>query len=208
MDPAVRSLDEAELLRLWQRGREMALRRCARTLARLRLGAGGFYEAEDFLQDLFLEFWALARRWRATGQGEEALWAAWERALSRGGKQILRRRPQRLWEGREWPVEPTSFALDEDPTDEEVRRAALPEEALTEQASPEAVQGRTWRLEALAQALWSLRPVQRQVLYLAAVAELPAAALARALGLAEANTAHQRVWAARQALKQRMKEEG
>ena len=68
MDPSTQSSDEAELLWLWQRGREMALRRCARTVARLRLGAGGFYEAEDFLQDLFLEFWALVRRWRAGGQ--------------------------------------------------------------------------------------------------------------------------------------------
>ena len=200
--------NEAELLRLWQRGREMALRRCARTLAQLRLGAGGFYEAEDFLQDLFLEFWALVQRWQASGQGENVLWAAWERALSRGGKQILRRRPQRLWEGRERPVEPASLALEEGPPDEEKRPSALPEELLTEQASPEALQGQTWRWEALEQALWALRPVQRQLLYLAAVAELPAEALARVLGLAEANTVHQRVWAARQALKKRLKGEG
>lgn len=56
-----------QCLSLWPRAREMARVHCSGTLARLRNGDGGFYQADDLWQDLFLEFWALASRWQARG---------------------------------------------------------------------------------------------------------------------------------------------
>ena len=55
-------LSEDELMALWERGRRIALARCSHSLRALRQGGGGFYEADDLWQDLFLDFMELARR--------------------------------------------------------------------------------------------------------------------------------------------------
>ncbi|MBC7256041.1 MAG: hypothetical protein H5T66_08075, partial [Chloroflexi bacterium] len=84
------SFSEGELVALWQVAWEMARRLCAGTLARLAQGEGGFYEADDFYQDLFIEFWRLVRAWQRHGGSAEALWHAWRRRLWGGGRRILR----------------------------------------------------------------------------------------------------------------------
>jgi len=102
---------------LWERGRRMAAARCSGTLRSLRGGKGGFYEADDLWQDLFLDFWALVRRWHEgpPPRRVEDLWAAWRRHLWQGGRRVLRRRPQRLWRGCDQPVDPQELELDGDP---------------------------------------------------------------------------------------------
>jgi len=95
--PAPLGPDELEAL--WREAWLQARRLCGGTLSRLRRGLGGLYEADDFQQDAFLAFRALALRWAAQSPrppvGE--LWSAWRRALWHGGSAICRRPPQRLW---------------------------------------------------------------------------------------------------------------
>jgi len=206
------SLSEEELLALWQTARRMALRSCASTLARLRAGEGGFYEAEDFWQDLFLAFWSLAKAWRQAGPSDEiALWAAWRRALRRGGAQLLRRAPMRLWARRERPLAPEVLALEDEPRLDRGQPFAAGDpsppldgaalEALTQPEDAEAGHLRRACLDDLEAALWALRPAQRQVIFMATLAELPAAEVARLLGLSEGNAVSQRLFAARAALR-------
>ena len=205
-------LTEEELLALWQTARRVVLRSCASTLARLRAGEGGFYEAEDFWQDLFLAFWRLAKAWREAGPSdEEALWAAWRRTLRRGGARLLRRAPMRLWARRERPLAPEVLALEEDPgldrgqpfavgdPSQYLDGAAL--ESLIQPEDAETGHLRRACLDDLEAALWALRPAQRQVIFMATLAELPAAEVARLLGLREGNAVSQRLFAARAALR-------
>jgi len=200
------------LLALWQTARRVVLRSCASTLARLRAGEGGFYEAEDFWQDLFLAFWRLAKAWREAGPSDEAdLWAAWRRALRRGGAQFLRRAPMRLWARRERPLAPQLLALEEGPQLDRRQPFAAGDpsppldgaalEALTQPEDAEAGHLRRACLDDLEAALWALRPGQRQVIFMATLAELPAAEVARLLGLSEGNAVSQRLFAARAALR-------
>ena len=197
-------LSEEELLALWQRARRMALPRCAWTMARLRRGDGGFYEAEDFMQDLFLEFQSLVERWRAgPDPSEEALWLAWRRILWRGGARILRRVPQRLWDRAEQAVDPCELALGNDFSADEAAWPLSPDllVALVQPEDGDGTRERLARLDALAKALWSLRPAQRQVIYMCALLELPADLVAETLGLSGSNTVYQRLHAARAALR-------
>jgi len=217
------SLSEDELLALWQVARREALRCCASTLARLHAGDGGFYEAEDFWQDLFIAFWGLVKGWLAAAPREEqapdldrgqALWAAWRRLLRRGGARLLRRAPMRLWARQERPMAPYLLALEDElcqgpeagdpgsPLDP----AAL--EALTQPEDAEAGHLRQACLDDLEAALWALRPGQRQVIFMATLAELPAAEVARLLGLSEGNAISQRLFAARAALRWLLRGQG
>ena len=191
--------NDDELLRLWERGRRMALACCRQTLGLLRRGAGGFYQADDFLQDLFLEFWALVKRhgerWGPppwTELQEQELYTAWQRMLYLGGIRILQRTPQRLWRGQEYAVEPRWLDLDgssgegPQPAADMEALMRLPPEALRELTQPEqaeSTQGTLARLEELESALWALRPSQRQIIYLAVITGMSAAQTARALGL-------------------------
>jgi RNA polymerase sigma factor (sigma-70 family) len=206
-EKATKPLSEEALLALWQRARRMALPRCAWTMARLRRGDGGFYGPEDFMQDLFLEFWSLVKRWQAEpNPREEALWLAWRRMLWRGGARILRRVPQRLWDRPERTVDPCLLALGEGFCVDETAPRLSPDlvEALTEPEDGEGTRERISRLDALAEALWALRPVQRQVIFMCVVLELPADLVAETLGLSNSNTVYQRLHAARAALRKRM----
>lgn len=193
-------MTDEELLRLWDAGREMAQRLCGRSYARLRAGQGGFYGAEDFEQELFLEFWALAREWEAESLPQEALWEAWRRRLWGNGLRVLRRAPQRLWSGpadRQLP-DPLGDASTDGDEPEALEALLLhAEDGETCRAAAE-------RVEALRAALAALRPSQRQVLYLTVVAGLSGEEAARSLDLPDRETVYQRVHAARSALRRRM----
>ena len=210
------ALAEQELLRLWRVAREMAYRLCGRSLARLRAGQGGFYATEDFEQDLFLEFWDLARRWWAEKDhpDEGRLWAAWRRRLWGGGLRVLRRAPQRLWQGEEQAVDPLAWALDDGgSTGGSACQAAeahgqLPAEAraaLVQADAAETTRAEAERLTRLEAALARLRPAQRQILYLTTLSGLSGAETARSLELADRDVVYQRVHAARAALRRALK---
>lgn len=189
--------DEA-LLEAWERARRTALRRCRRTFARLHAGCGGFYGADDFEQDLFLEFWSLWHR--HGGVADERLWAAWDATLWGGGLRILRRRPQRLWRRHEVPVAPTAFeGADPEPGPQAGLPAAARNRALVErEASAEVEEAEAVaRLEA---ALRRLSPGQREVLYLLALRGLPAAEIARRLEIPSSDAVYQRARRARRSL--------
>jgi len=196
------SLSDDELLALWQVAWRMARRRCAAALARLGRGEGGFYGADDLQQDLFLEFWALARAWHASGQGLADLWAAWQRRLWGGGRRVLRRSPQRLWGRPEISYDPAT--LDPAEAGEPQEGGRLWSEALVQPEDAEATRHSLAGLEALERALWALRPVHRQVLYMATLLESPPAEVARLLMLDDAEAVHRRLHLARRALRRQL----
>lgn len=190
-----------ECLAFWRRAEAIARRRCGRTLARLARGEGGFYEADDLMQDLFLAFRELLWRWwQRPGRREEALWAAWERLLWGGGIGILRRRPQRLWTAPEVTVSPEALALDESAETPSELPASAREGLITHQDAEEGG-ARLACLDALEGALWQLSPLQRQALYLAILEGLPRAEVARRLGLKDAQSAYGHIHRARRALR-------
>ncbi|MHB1293926.1 MAG: RNA polymerase sigma factor [Anaerolineae bacterium] len=203
-------VDEQALLDLWQKARTLAAGWCRIALARLRAGQGGFYDDQDLWQDLFLEFWAVVGLWQeGEAHDEEHLWDLWKRALRRGGLRVLKRAPQRLWVGVEEAVEPCVLALDGAEGARDVERTPLPlaaRRALTLEDSREEGSGRVEVAE-LAEALWRLRPLQRQTLYLGAVVGLTADQVARCLGLTGPNVASQRLHRARERLQQCLAEE-
>ncbi|MHB0856249.1 MAG: RNA polymerase sigma factor [Anaerolineae bacterium] len=168
---------------------------------------GGFYDAEDLWQDLFLEFCAVVRRWqRGQDRREERLWALWRSVLWRGGMRVLRRKPQRLWEGVEEAVEPRVLALDAVARQADPERVSLPREARQALTHDDAWQGGSDPSEeaVLARALWGLRPLQRQMLYLDGVVGLSTSELARCLGLPGPNAVSQRLYRARELLRARL----
>lgn len=200
------SFSEGDLLALWRVAWEMAQRLCARTLTRLSHGEGGFYGEEDFQQDLFLEFWNLACRWRQYNGSPEALWRAWRRRLWGGGRRILRRAPQRLWHNTERVIDSALMTLS-DPAPEDADSMPNLIEVLTQPEDAEAAQTRDADLQALEKALWALRPAQRQILYMAAVLEISPAEVAHTLRLGSTREVYQRLYRARHVLRQRLTEE-
>jgi len=195
-------LPDDDLLALWQVAWRMARRRCAAALARLGRGEGGFYGPDDLQQDLFLEFWALVQQWRASGQGRDALWAAWRRRLWGGGRRVLRRAPQRLWSRPEITLDP--LALDPAGGSEPEDGLRIGADLLVQPEDAEATRHGLAGLEALERALWALRPVHRQVLYMAAFLEAPPAEVARLLMLEDAAAVHRRLHLARRALRRQL----
>ncbi len=208
------SAPEGRLMRraeaLWPDARLLAERRCREALYRLRRGEGGFYDHDDLLQDLFLEFCALLRRPEFARLPDEALtWAhaplrtAWSRALWGGGLRILRRAPQRLWRRFEQPCPPEW--LDGAAYDAQRNNAGRGEP----RPAPGALVGEDGarvadslaQLAALEAALRRLRPAQRQALYMTALQELPSETVARRLGLPSGAAVRQRVRSARKALR-------
>ncbi len=196
-----------ELDALWPRARRYAARYCAGTLARLRQGDGGFYEADDFWQDVYLEFHALALRWQAGELGDttrEAFYDAWQRLLARGGWRIYRRAPQRLWPGAELAAAPAELALDDDDSAPD-ERTPLPSAALAQLTAPEDGAHAAELLERLRLVegtLWRLRPSQRQALYMTAIQQMPAARTARLLGVPNAAAVYDRIYDARKLLRE------
>lgn len=206
-DPIALSPDEIEAL--WREAWRLARRACHATLARLRMGEGGFYDADDLHQDLFLGFRSLALTWAAQQPRppESELWAAWRRQLWHGGARYYRRRPQRLWIGRELPLAPETLALDdgEDPDapDRDCLPACAAEQLIEPDASLEGLQAEDAARSALA-ALRSLPAAQRRLLELVAVQGRSVAEAARALGLPPGQAAYQRLYRARRALERAM----
>ena len=199
--------DHDDLLALWERARGVARVVCRYALGRLAQGQGRFYGADDFWQDLFLEFWALVRRWHSsTGASEEDLWEAWRRLLWFGGHRILRRAPQRLWERAD-------LSLDVDLLGDGIGRGfralwgegtasagAVPR-ARAGMGSPEAQSDWLARIDALETAMWALSPGERQVLYMCNWGGLTARDAAQRLGLDGPGRVEGLLRAARAALK-------
>jgi DNA-directed RNA polymerase specialized sigma24 family protein len=180
---------DLEADRLWPQARCMAEHWCAATIRRLERGDGGFYEADDLLQDLYIEFRDTVARWRAEGAGDDtqALWSAWSRRLWGGGKRVLRRRPQHLWAREEEPMDTA-----------DLHRAAEGLIASSDEAFAvhEALAG----LDHLDAALWSLSALNRQVVYMICLRGQPAPEIARRLGLSDPGAAHLLLKRARQRL--------
>jgi len=199
-------LADDELLALWEHGRRIALASCSGTLRALRCGRGGFYEAEDLWQDLFLDFWALVSRWQQAPppRRTDELWAAWRRHLWQGGRRVLRRRPQRLWRTREVAIDPSLLELDNDPGDGREPSRALPanaRQALTEPPVPEEACYTRAVVEAADRRLWALSATDRQALYLTSIVGLSRNQAARCLGLANEASVQNRAHRARLALR-------
>jgi len=194
-------MDERELLTLWHEGLRIAQRCCARTLGRLRDGEGGFYEADDLLQDLFLDFWGVAQSWHAAGSGDQAaLWEAWRRRLSHGGARILRRAPQRLWGGAEIATPPEVFAAPEEADERSARLLRAIERALTQcDDAPTACEQRE-ALDDVAQALEGMPAARAHCLTMTALQGRPADEVAETLGLPGAHSVYAQVRQARAGL--------
>ena len=179
-------LTEGQLLALWEEARRKARVWCGSTLARLRRGEGGFYQEEDFWQDLFVEFWDLAEAWWPTEDDLDELWALWRKRLWLDGWRVIRRAPQRLWRRPERAIDPDALELERGPDDEAAQGVRLPETAvaalLYDPDGPRALMG-AGQVEAAERALWALPLGQRQALYMTVVAGMPAAEVARCLGL-------------------------
>lgn len=202
----------ARIAALWPEARRIAERRCAHNLHRLARGEGGFYDADDLLQDLFIEFWALMQRpelAEAVAAGatlaDEPLRSAWSRALWGGGMRLLRRAPQRLWPRREEPMPPELLDgampdADDAAADGLAARLIQTLAELGRQDEAE-LHGALEGIAALSSALARLKPASRQVFYLAMLQGLSAEAIAAQLGLNSANAVGQRLHAAREALK-------
>jgi len=197
------SLTETQLLTLWDDARRKARVWCGTTLARLRRGGGGFYQEEDFWQDLFLEFWELAEAWWQADQELDELWAWWRKRLWYDGWRVIRRAPQRLWQRAERPTPPEALALERLDDDGTSQGARLPEPAVAAlRHDPEGPRALlvAGRVEDAERALWALPAGQRQALYMTAVAGLPAAEVARCLGLESRERVYQWVRTARRRL--------
>ena len=188
----------AQLVTLWRRAWEMSRPACAYSLGRLRRGDGGFYGPDDLQQDLFCEFWRLYLRWKADARShgltpdERLLWEAWQKRLSRGGWRVLRRKPQRLWDRAERSAE----------TDE-IERISQ-EAGQAEQTAEEIVlvgELRAHQLRRLESALWRLRPLQRQALYMRYWRGIREAEIARHWRLSSKRAIEGRVFRAKRQLR-------
>lgn len=191
-------MDERELLTLWREGLRIARRCCGRTLGRLRAGEGGFYEADDLLQDLFLEFWRVVQAWTADASGDQAaLWEAWRRRLGHGGARILRRAPQRLWGGAEVATPPELFAAPEEADERSSRLLRAIERALTQPDEAPTAREQREALDEVAQALETMPAARAHCLTMTALQGRPAAEVAEALGLPGAHCVYAQVRQAR-----------
>ena len=199
-------LDDRELLSLWERGRSLARRYCADALRRLARGEGGFYDADDLEQDLFLAFCEVVEAWRSQPLPEdEDLWRRWGRYLWGGGIHILRRPPQRLWWRAEWSIDPDAFALEPPQTADSSAKDVWPalsrcREELVDDETAEARTLHLQTLDDLEERLWQLRPLQRQALYGVIIQHHRPAELARQLGMKDAETIHRLIAQARKNL--------
>ncbi len=202
-----------ELEALWREAWRLARRACQMTLLRLRAGHGGFYQADDLQQDLFLGFRSLALAWaaRRPRPPESELWAAWRRHLWHGGARYYRRRPQRLWGGVELALPPELLALERLEGGEPEQADTLPAaaaEQLTQQAeAPLLLEGQE-AAQAVAAALAKLPAEQRRLLELVALHGCTVAQAARMLGLPQGQVTYQRLYRARRALQRALAKEG
>jgi len=197
-------IPQATLMKLWKRAWRMARKLCGYTISRLDHGEGGFYEVDDFYQDLFLAFWELADDcWRQQG-GQltdlSTLWARWRSALGHGASNILRRPPQRLWEHTETPITSLTLEILEEEANESINEPVVRPPELKREESAEQTFERLSRIEHLERALWMLSPSERQVLFMILIQGFAASKVAQRLKLPSANAVYARLFRAREKL--------
>jgi len=147
----------------WPQALALAQRACRYTLARLRRGEGGFYQADDFLQDLYCAWAALCAD---HAHDEQALWRAWRGLLYAGGREILRHPPQRLWQRPD---------------------LCLPLPSFERQPAPAANGQASQRWRQVVGDIWRLPLAQRQIIYLRALAAYSSHQVGQSLGLSPAS---------------------
>lgn len=206
-EPLPLSADELEML--WREAWRVARRACHATLVRLRMGHGGFYGADDLHQDLFLGFRRLALTWaaRQPRPPESELWAAWRRRLWHGGARYYRKRPQRLWMGRQLPLAPEALTLDGGDEADGWGEDSLPNHAIEQLTERDAMLEGLEAEDAVRSALAALRTLpadQQRLLELVAVQGCSLAEAGRAMGLPPGQATCQRLYRARRALERAM----
>ena len=189
---------------LWPQARATALRCCGRTMHRLNRGDGGLYTSDDLLQDLYIEFHDTVRRWLQEGGNRddlEPLWERWRSVLWGGARRIIRRKPYRLWQPPEEPVDPTVLALDAYVGEGDAQHLSYHAlEALIE--VPEADSSELE--DALHEAWAELPALDRRALYMRVVMGYSGVQIARELQLLNPNAAYCRIYSARKRLRQRL----
>lgn len=182
-----RAGDGEALARLWELALPVTRSRARHALARLRCGEVPFYDADDLMQDLYLDFhgWLMA----APTDGDYDVLQRWAYRLPMALAGILRRPPLRLHTHREQALEA--------PGGEEAGEGAneLPG------CGPDLVQAllQRERLESLRTALSVLSPGDRRLLWLRYGQEGTAREIAGSLGLVPEQV-HRHLRAAREQL--------
>lgn len=192
---------------LWERAKTYIYRYCRWTLSRLRAGDGGFYDNDDFLQDLYLEFRSLLDEWQAacnqSGQATpapdyESLFKAWANRLARGGWRVYRRAPQRLWTGVELAIDQSVTECEPNEDSESVLSRSLLDQ-LTTGSDSDALPLNTEVVDEVEKRLWMLKPTSRQAVYLCLLEGVDAATVANMLQMKPANV-YDRIYNARKSL--------
>lgn len=178
---------EETLIQLWEKARSIAIQCCGGTLASLRAGKGGFYQADDFFQDLFLCFRRLLTEWGSTGRPVDELWGAWRKRLFMQGASILQRCPQRLWHKPEITLDPLMFELYY-PEEDQNRRlfgslGTTFNRLLTETDTPEVVCERREHSNALLEEWRNLNQYERETISLYVIQGIDAEEAGKRLGI-------------------------
>ena len=191
---------------LWDRAKKYIYRYCRWTLSRLRAGDGGFYDNDDFMQDLYLEFRSLFEQWNqalaqaappATDPDYESLFTAWANCLSRGGWRVFRKAPQRLWTGVELVIDQSITECERSEEDTPLSRSVL--EQLTTESGSDSISFDTSAVDEVTRRLWLLKPTSRQAVYLCLLEGVDGSTVADMLHMKPANV-YDRIYLARKIL--------
>ena len=192
---------------LWERAKKYIFRYCRWTLSRLRAGDGGFYDNDDFMQDLYLEFRSLLDEWQAASKepdqatperNDEALFKAWANRLARGGWRVYRRAPQRLWAGVELAIDQSVTECEPNEDSESVLSRSLLDQ-LTTGSDSDALPLNTEVVDEVERRLWLLKPTSRQAVYLCLLEGVDAATVADMLQMKPSHV-YDRIYNARKIL--------
>ena len=192
---------------LWERAKKYIYRYCRWTLARLRAGDGGFYDNDDFMQDLYLEFRSLFEQWKQSAAQADplapdpdygSLFTAWANRLARGGWCVYRRAPQRLWSGVELALEQSVAECEVNEDSESLLSRSLLDQ-LTTGSDSDALQLNTEVVDEVERRLWLLKPTSRQVVYLCLLEGVDAATVAEMLQMKPTHV-YDRIYNARKIL--------
>ena len=172
-----RAGDRDSLARLWHLALPVTRARARPALLRLERGEAPFYDAEDLLQDLFLEFhcWLM----QGPGDGSYDVLQRWSHHLPTVLRHLLRRPPLRLgvpWREEAWPGPGHPGEADEDGSEGPGEDWPAPGPGPVQQVlqGEEVAQARA--------ALATLAPEDRDLLWRRYGCEEPVAEIARALG--------------------------
>ncbi|MGC8838219.1 MAG: RNA polymerase sigma factor [Anaerolineae bacterium] len=196
---SARAGDRDALARLWDLALPVTRARARHALRRLAQGEVPFYDAEDLLQDLFLEF----HRWlvETPADGHHDLLQRWSYRLPMVLRSLLRRPPLRLgvpWREEAWQGLARHGEADEEGPERPEEAWPAPGPGLVQQVlqGEEVAQARA--------ALATLTPEDRGLLWRRYGCEEPVAEIARALGWTPEEvhralrTARARLWKALQ----------